>query len=98
MSAGQRYYLACEVNSSGTGRLIGIFSNQKNMVDNGLSLYDLSDAYIIGQRKNKPVTAGNISQGLTGRNLTIMKDNEPFIKILVVYMNEVNPDIKKENE
>jgi hypothetical protein len=98
MAEGQRYYLACEVNKEGTGRLIGIFSNQKNMFDKGLSLFDLSDAYIIGQRKNKPVTAGNISQGLTGRNLTIMRDNEPFIKILVVYMNEANPEIKKENE
>lgn len=96
MADGQRYYLACEVNKEKTGRLIGIFSNQKNMMDIGLSLYDLSTAYIVGQRKNKPVTTGNISQGLTGRNLTIMQDGEPFIKILVLYMNEANPEIRKE--
>lgn len=98
MASGQRYYLACKVDEmSGKNNIIGIFSNQKNMVDSiESSCISLEGAYIIGSRKNKEVTNASISAALQNNiNLTIMKDNEPFIKILIIYMNDLNPLYKR---
>lgn len=91
MSASQRFYLACLAEDN---TIIGLYSNQKQMMDLGFSCVDMEDTYIKGSRKDKPVTAGNVSQGLTGRNLTIYKGGEPFIKVLVIHMNETNPKVK----
>lgn len=91
MSVTQRFYLACLAENN---KIIGLYSNQKQMMDLGFSHLDMEDTYIKGSRKDKPVTAGNVSQGLTGRNLTIYKGGEPFIKVLVIHMNETNPEVR----
>jgi hypothetical protein len=97
-SAGQRYYLACKVDEkSGNTTIIGFFSNQKNMMDAiSESNISLDDAYIVGSRKNKEVTSASVSSALQSSiNLTIMKNNMPYIKVLVFYMNALNPLFKK---
>lgn len=98
MAVGQRYYLACKVDEkSGNNTIIGFFSNQKNMMDAiEASNISLKETYIVGSRKNKDVTNASVSSALQNSiNLTIMKNNLPYIKVLVFFMNELNHEFKK---
>lgn len=98
MSATQRFYLACKVDKyTEKNTIIGIFSNQKNMMDAiEASSISLEGAYIEGSRKRKEVTNASVSAVLQNSiNLTIYKDGEPYIKVLVMYMNDTNPEFKK---
>ena len=99
MSEGQRYYLVCKCEGEREGALLGIFSNQKNFMDAiSVSNINMKGTYIKGKRKNIAVSSGAVSQALTGRNLTIYKEDEPYIKVLVLYMNESNPVFKRANK
>lgn len=102
MASEQRFYLAYLCTEEGVARwLIGIFSNQNNLLKalREESCIDLSGVYIQGTRKRQEVTNSSLSCALRdvpGCNL--FKDEIPYIKIIIMKMNELRDQFKKKEK
>lgn len=102
MASEQRFYLAYLCTEEGVARwFIGIFSNQNNLLKalREESCIDLSGVYIQGTRKRQEVTNSSLSGALRdvpGCNL--FKDEIPYIKIIIMKMNELRDQFKKKEK